>query len=52
MKELKVRPIGLVKNQNKAEILKYEKEDINLDHTLIEKQGIDLKTSVIKIIED
>ena len=52
MENLIIRPIGIVKNKNKKEMLKYSREDIELDHKLIREQGHDRKTSEIIINED
>lgn len=52
MKDLIIRPIGIVKNKNKKEILKYTKNDIELDHKIIREQARDQKTSEIVIKED
>jgi tRNA-Thr(GGU) m(6)t(6)A37 methyltransferase TsaA len=52
MKELNIRPIGVVRNKMNTETLKYSKEDIELDFTLIKERGNALSPSEIIIYDE
>ncbi len=52
MKELKIRPIGIVRNKVERESLKYSNNDIEHDSNLIKKQGKASFPSEIMIYDD
>jgi tRNA-Thr(GGU) m(6)t(6)A37 methyltransferase TsaA len=52
MRELVIKPIGIVKNKNESEILKYANQDIELDTKTALKQGGGMVISEIIINED
>ena len=52
MKELIVRPIGIVKNKNESVMLKYANQNIELDQKLVITQDSRLKESEIIIDEE
>ena len=52
MTELIIRPIGIVKNRAKKEVLKYSNKDLKLDIDAALNQGSDLIRSKIIINEE
>jgi tRNA (adenine37-N6)-methyltransferase len=52
LKELKIRPIGIVRNKVETESLKYSNNDIEHDSNLIREQGKALFTSEIMIYDE
>ena len=52
MKELRIRPIGIVKNTNESIMLKYANQNIELDQNLVAKQDPRLKKSKIIVNEE
>ncbi|MFO7795267.1 MAG: tRNA (N6-threonylcarbamoyladenosine(37)-N6)-methyltransferase TrmO [Promethearchaeati archaeon] len=52
MDKFSIRPIGIVKNDKDAEMLKYANEDIELDPNRLRKQGHALGTSEIIVYDD
>ena len=52
LEKFSIRPIGIVKNDRYAEMLKYTNEDIELDPNRLRKQGHALGTSEVIIYDD